>query len=260
MKKFLPILATCLTLSSVPASAIVGGPWDGNNFNDNNQGTYQASISMRNGIGMARFTDHQAAAQFALVNQSIIFYQGAVYLGGAFGNVDWVNYEVSCVTNGQTSADSSNLVEDGDNDLAGVLISEFVDSGAGTSVKFCNTAWRCTITEHAPIMRFAGSGTANFFGERDIFDEEITTTVTTQSDSDGDGVDDTETVTIITETSSGGDFDLEELGSSVRLYVYGAQISNQGIVQLPAASGAGAGGVGGRNQGGSGTGGAGAGG
>lgn len=220
MKKFLPILATCLTLSSVPASAIVGGPWDGNNFNQLNQGTYQASITMRNGLGMARFTDHQDAAQFALVNQSIIFYQGIVFVGGAFGMVDWVTYKVNGITNGDT-------------------ITDFADSGAARNIDVCNTSWQCKITEHAPIMRFAGSGRANFFGPITDF-EEVTTTTTTIIEGDT-------TTTIETTTADvGGESDqFESIGASVRLYVYGAQISSQGIIQLPQATGGGAGGVGG---------------
>jgi len=220
MKKFLPLLATCLMFSGAPAHAIVGGPWDGDNFNQVNTGTYQAAISMRNGLGMARFTDEGDSAQFALVNQSVIFYQGAVYLGGCFGTVDWVNDEVTGITNGDT-------------------VNDFVDSGEGANVQICNTAWRCDITEQAPVMRFSGSGTANFFGPITTI-ERVTETVIT--DEVGDTV--TEITTEIIDFG-GEDSQFGSLGASTKIYVYGAQISTRAITALPPATGGGAGGVGG---------------
>lgn len=238
MKKFLPLLATCLMFSGAPAHAIVGGPWDGNNFNQNNAGTYQASISMRNGLGMARFTDQGDVAQFAVVNQSVIFYQGAVYLGGCFGNVDFVNGEVTGITNGST-------------------INAFINSSQGGNVQTCNTSWRCDITEQAPIMRFSGSGQANFFGALTAFENSnatttTTTTTTTVVDADADTGITTETVTeVLTEAVErvadvgGQNSEFESLGASTRIYVYGAQISTEAITALQPASGGGAGGVGG---------------
>ncbi len=220
MKKFLPLIATCLTLSGVPAHAIVGGPWDNNNFNQVNQGTYQATMVMRNGLGMARFTDNMDAAQFSLVNQSVVFYQGIVYLGGAFGNVDWVNYEVNGITNGDT-------------------VNNFVDSGTARNIDVCNTTWQCRITEHAPIMRFAGSGVANFFGPLTTFDRQTTTTTTIIQGN-------TTTVIDTTVVDVGGESDrFKSVGKEVKLHVYGSQISTQTLIQLATATGSGAGGVGG---------------
>ncbi len=229
MKKFLPLLATCLMFSGAPSHAIVGGPWDGDNFNQANTGTYQAAISMNNGLGMARFTDQSDVAQFALVNQSVIFYQGAVYLGGCFGAVDWVNGEVTGITNGST-------------------VNDFVNSSQGGNVQTCNTSWRCDITEQAPVMRFSGSGRANFFGPITAFERTAqTTTTVTESTVDTAGVT-TEVITEVTTTETdvgGGDSEFESLGASVRLYVYGAQISIQANTVFQPASAGGAGGVGG---------------
>ncbi len=220
MKKFFAILATTLTFGSLPASAIVGGPWDGNNYNQQNTGTYQATMFMRNGLGMARFTD-DTNAQFALVNQSVVFYRGFVYVGGAFGAVDWVGGHVTCTTNGDT-------------------INNFVDSGVGTNVDICNTTFFAKITEHAPIMRFAGEGQANFFGDLNQFDRETTTTTTVIEG-------DTETEIDTTLLETGGEFDefSSSAGHQTKIWVHGAQISSAANTFLNPASGAGSGGVGG---------------
>jgi len=219
MKRFFSLLAAGTLFATVSSHAHVGGPWSNNNFDQNNSGTYSATIFMSNGLGMARFTN-DATAQFAVVNQSIIFYRGAVYLGGAFGNVDHIYGRVTGITNGDT-------------------VNNFVDSGSGQNVDVCNTMWDCDIKEVAPVLRFAGSGTANFFGALDQFDQETTTTTTIIEG-------DTETTVETTLTSSGGqDEDFPTLGHSRKITVYGAQIAQGAVTILGAASGAGSGGVGG---------------
>ena len=60
MKKLFSLIAGIVVLSASPASAIVGGPWDGNNFNQNNSGVYQATMYITNGVGMARWSDNNA--------------------------------------------------------------------------------------------------------------------------------------------------------------------------------------------------------
>lgn len=219
MKRFFTLLAAGFLLATASSHAIVGGPWDYNNFDQNNSGTYSATIFMSNGLGMARFTN-DASAQFSVVNQSIIFYRGAVYLGGAFGNVDHTYGRVTGITNGDT-------------------VNNFVDSGAARNIDTCNTMWDCDIKEVAPVLRFAGSGTANFFGDLDTFEEEILTTTTIIEG-------DTETTIDTTVTSTGGESeDFESIGHVRKITVYGAQIAQGAVTVLSAASGAGSGGVGG---------------
>ena len=198
MKKLFSLIAGIVVLSASPASAIVGGPWDGNNFNQNNSGVYQATMYITNGVGLARFSD-DTSAQFSAVNQSVIFFRGAVYVGSCFGTVDWINGKVNAVTNGDT-------------------INNFTDSGAGRSIDIANTYFIAKITEEAPIMRFSGKGQANFFGALDTFDSErITTTTIIEGD--------TETEVEALVTSEGGENPLpESIGEPHQIYVFGAQI------------------------------------
>lgn len=222
MKKIFGLIATCFTFSLMSSHAIVGGPWDNNNYLQANTGTYQATMYMPNGLGMARWTD-DTSAQFSLVNQSIVFYRGAVYIGGAFGQVDWAGDKVNGITNGDT-------------------VSDFGDSNTGTNIDICNTRFQCNIDTRAPIMRFSGYGQANFFGDLNTFDQETTTSTTVIEG-------DTETVIETSETNLGGENDdfASSVGHQAQIYVFGSQISATSTTALGLATGAGAGGVGGNS-------------
>jgi hypothetical protein len=198
MKKLFALIATSVALSASPASAIVGGPWGGNNFNLTSSGVYQATMYIPNGLGMARFSD-DTSAQFSAINQSVIFFRGAVYVGSCFGTVDWANGKVNAVTNGDT-------------------INNFTDSGAARSIDIANTYFIADITEEAPIMRFSGRGQANFFGALDTFDSErITTTTIIEGDTE------IEIEGLV--TSEGGENPLPlSIGEPFNIYVFGAQI------------------------------------
>lgn len=209
MKTLFSLIATIVVLSASPASALVGGPWGGNNFNQNNSGVYQATMYITNGVGMARWADSTAPMFWGEsdtlndplpnFNQSVIFFRGAVYVGRCFGMVDWVNGEVNAVTNGDT-------------------IGNFADSGSGRSIDIANTYFTAKITEEAPIMRFSGKGQANFFGALDTFESSrVTTTTIIEGDSE------TEVEALI--TSEGGENPLpESIGEPHKIYVFGAQI------------------------------------
>lgn len=226
MKKIFALIATAVALSGTPASAIVGGPWDNNNFNQQNTGTYQATMFIKNGIGMARWTD-DANAQFSLINQSIIFYRGVVYLGGAFGSTDWQNGNVICITNGDT-------------------INNFVNSGVGTNIDRVNTMFIADIKTKAPVLRFSGHGQANFYGDPNQFDEETTISRTVIEG-------DTETTIDTTIINNGGENDdfTSSAGHQTKFYVYGSQISTSANVAATTQNGGvigfGAGAVGGSN-------------
>ena len=222
MKKLFALVATTVALSGLPASAIVGGPWGNNNFNQQNTGTYQATMFIENGLGMARWTD-DTNAQFALVNQSIIFYRGYVYLGGAFGSTDWVNGNVTCITNGDT-------------------INNFVNSGVGQNIDRANTMFVADITEKAPIMRFAGHGQANFIGDPNQLDIQTETTTTVIEG-------DTTTTIETTVNDNGGELNTfpDSAGHQRKFYVYGSQISTSANTFGSQVVAFGAGGVGGSN-------------
>ena len=211
MKKLFSLIATIVVLSASPSSAWIGGPWSGNNFNQNNSGVYQAAMYISNGVGMARWAQDRSpmfwgenpdgAINVPLpnFNQSVIFFRGAVYVGRCFGMVDWARGEVSAVTNGDT-------------------ISSWVDSGSGRSIDIANTYFTAKITEQAPIMRFSGTGQANFFGALDTFESSrVSTTTIIEGDTE------IEVEALI--TSEGGEDPLpESIGEPHDIYVFGAQI------------------------------------
>lgn len=209
MKKLFALIAVSVVLSASPASAIVGGPWGGNNFSQTNSGVYQATMYITNGVGMARWADDTSpmfwgeealGAPLPNLNQSVIFFRGAVYVGRCFGTVDWVNGKVNAVTNGDT-------------------INNFADSGSGRSIDIANTYFIADITEEAPIMRFSGRGQANFFGALDTFDS---TRITTTTIIEGDTEIEIEGLV----TSEGGENPLPaSIGEPHNIYVFGAQIS-----------------------------------
>lgn len=201
MKKTISLLAAAFALQAAPAFAIVGGPWDNDNFNPTNSGTYQAAIFLRNGAGMARFSD-TATGQFSAVNQSIIYYRGIVYEGSAFGFIDHNADTVIGITNGFTQTGA-------------------VDSDIGRNVDICNTQWTCRIREDAPVMRFSGKGEASFFGVLSTFQQ---TSSTTQVIVSPDGL---TTTTVQTDTTDfgGEDSDFPKIGARAKLWVFGSQIS-----------------------------------
>ena len=198
MKRIFALIAIALTFQGINAQAIIGGPWDYDNYNSNNQGTYSATITMANGIGMARWTDSQRAffTDATTSDQSVIYYKGIVYVGRVFASVDHITDTVIGVTNG----DSTTAVS---------------DSSSGNNIGICNTSWRCSFGQEKPVLRFHGKGEAVFFGALDVRQEETTTIIV-----EGD------TETEITLDSEGGEAtEFRKFGVNVPLRVYGSQIS-----------------------------------
>ena len=219
MKKFISLIAALLTLQAMPASAIVGGPWDNDNFDPLNQGTYQAALFLRNGVGMARF-QNDAGHQFSRFNQSVIYYRGIVYTGTCFGFIDHQSDLVIGITNGDTN--NTVIVENQVGLTPGLpfnALTGTVDSGEGRNIQRCNTSWQCRITDDAPILRFEGDGEARFFGDLSTFEEITNTTNTTII---GDTTIDTDT----TFSDFGGEDDtFPDVGVRAKLWAFGSQIS-----------------------------------
>lgn len=198
MKRFFALIAIALTLQGINAHAIIGGPWDNDNYVSNNQGTYSATMTMPNGLGLARWTDSQRAffTDATTNDQSVVYYRGIIYVGRVFASIDYFTDSVFGVTNG----DSTTAVS---------------DSSAGNNIGICNTSWTCSFGEEKPVLRFSGKGEAVFFGELDVTDV-LTTTILVEGD--------TETQIDITgEGGQGKTF--PEFGVNVPIRVFGAQIS-----------------------------------
>jgi hypothetical protein len=198
MKRIFALLAISLAFQGINAHAIIGGPWDYDNYNSNNQGTYSATITMPNGLGMARWTDSQRAffTDATTNDQSVIYYKGIIYIGRVFANIDYQSNSVTGVTNG----DSTTAIS---------------DSGSGNNIGICNTSWTCSFSQEKPVLRFSGSGEAVFFGVLDVRTVGTTTIII-----EGD------TETEITIDGEGGQAtEFPEFGVNVPIYVFGAQIS-----------------------------------
>ena len=216
MKKLFSLIASLVVLSASPASAIVGGPWDGNNFMATNGGIYNGVIIMQNGMGMFRFADPGTVpfqfqdnnADARHTSQCVVFYKGAVYSGVIFGMADWNNREVNGVFNGDVT--NTNMQPPVDPDLN--FHSE------DRSIETCNLFFKGEFTDDAPVMRFSGKGRANFFGQLDTIESSTVATTTII-------VGDTETEVESVVNSTGGEQPLPEtIGEERNIYVYGSQI------------------------------------
>ena len=158
--------------------AISGGPWGDNVTGNGGQGTYQAIIQMRNGSGIARFTEasggSSAGAQVSPFNSSQIFYRGIIYVGVCFAVVDTNEKRITGMTNGSsggfqnttTSLTASDNFFQSSLDLTTSDVSG-ASSGSGGVVGNCNTNWNGQVTDTTPILEFEAEGVAFFFGDLD---------------------------------------------------------------------------------------------
>ncbi len=188
--KLLPVLA--LLLFSPSAFAIVGGPWDhlfSERFSkDNTDGTYEASVTLKNGSGFLRFgttrereklSDAQtegdtfnfvdngntgSISQLSTVNSlasssnSVVFYEGEAYYGNTFGYVDGGG-GVSGVLSGQAAR--VDQIESKLADQTAATSSSFVSvQGMNSSMGMHFTG---KIFDNKPSVRFRATGTATFF-------------------------------------------------------------------------------------------------
>lgn len=198
MKRIFALIAIALTFQGLNAQAWIGGPWSNDNYNESNNGTYSATMTMHNGMGLARWTDSQRAffTSDLTFDQSVIYYQGIIYVGRVFASVDHFTDAVYGTTNGDSTTALS-------------------DSSSGYNIGICNTSWTCKFKQQKPVLRFSGSGEAVFFGELDTTEIQTTTIIV-----EGD----TETEIQIDGTGGQGS-EFPEFGVNVPIYVFGAQIS-----------------------------------
>ncbi len=161
--------------------ALSGGPWGDNTTGSNGgQGTYQAIIQMRNGSGIARFTEASggqgSGAQVSVFNSSQIFYRGIIYVGTCFAVVDTNKKRVTGMTNGSSSGfQSASGATDANSFNVNVSIGETSGnstaaastSASGGVVGNANTNWNGQVTDTSPILEFEAEGEAYFFGDLD---------------------------------------------------------------------------------------------
>ncbi len=139
---------TALLAMPLTSHALVGGPFDNNDFSaalDEN-GIYQTAIRFKNGSGFSQWGTNVSisgsitgipASKGSFLNRSIIYCNGITYFGIASGMVDHTSNTVLGYTNGNTTNGE---------------ISSSV--AAGTA----NTQWKALITTKKPQLRYSGKG------------------------------------------------------------------------------------------------------
>jgi hypothetical protein len=161
--------------------AIVGGPFDGNDYSAayDNSGVYQVAFRMKNGSGFAQWgsnvnlaakvsssggSSSGASSLGSILNRSLIYFQGIEYFGTAFGIVDVDAGFVNGGTNGisdisSSASSSSGGVGGGSSASSTVPIVTNGDRGYTA-----NSEYEAKITDKGPILRFSGKGQLTILG------------------------------------------------------------------------------------------------
>jgi len=173
MRSTLTLIVAIVCFHGHPALALVGGPFGFNDPQGNQTGIYQATIQLKNGSGICRFSEGQEA-QISVFNTSSVFYKGIIYFGTCFGIVDKNAKRVTGQTNGRSDGFQSTTTEE---DVQSGLFTltanqttntvDGLDQGTSGVIGNCNTSWTGKITDTAPILEFEAEGIAYFFGDLD---------------------------------------------------------------------------------------------
>jgi hypothetical protein len=170
MKKITALLtlASFFVGQTAPLMAWVGGPYSGNTYDGFQGGVFQYTLSMKNGMGMARFAS-SLEAMVSPFAQGVVFHEGITYYGESFGMIDTVSSTASGIING-LSAPANSITGAPQN--AGVP-NTFRNSASHNYV--ANVAWNGKITNKRPTIRFKGKGFAYFFDEN--YEDTSTTSI-----------------------------------------------------------------------------------
>jgi hypothetical protein len=198
MNKFRLVALALLLGSSAPSAwAWVGGPWDQltrDSFSRyNTDGLYEASVSLRNGVGFMRFTvdsgrntlessdailnQIQAAlltggsiagsqlnntSSLAASSNTMIFYRGNAYVGNVYGTVNNVFKIVTGAGSGQSAmADQIQRSINTTGGGTGTAQNIFVNlSGIAETM---NISFNGNVTKEVPELRFQATGSVQFF-------------------------------------------------------------------------------------------------
>lgn len=148
-------------LSALPLSshAMVGGPFDGNDYSQafDDVGVYQTAMRFKNGSGFSQFNNAtdlvrqttNPVTRGSYLNRSVVYVNGVVYIGSATGIVDHEAKLVMGYTNGDSSATTAVS-------SAQLVSANFVASqtGGGTA----NSEFTAKINCIAPELRYSGTG------------------------------------------------------------------------------------------------------
>ena len=235
MRKLLTFLFAALLFQVTPALAWVGGPW-GNNSHEGDaaDGVYSAVLQMRNGLGIARWSQLSGIPEVSRYSESVVWYRGAVYFGVTYGLVDTVTKKVTGMTEGEITGVQ--------NDANGV-------KGNGP-LGFCNTEWSGKVRNVKRAYYFTAKGSAAFYG--DYSDEFLPSTTIEETRTDtgppdpntGLPIFTTTTVTTTTIPGSGGpNAAFPDFRTQTKVFVWGNRTSPVGL-PYPTATGLSRAGVG----------------
>lgn len=140
------------------SQAIVGGPFDGNDYSQSfdSSGVYQTAMRFKNGSGFSQFNNATdlvsqsttGTTRGSYLNRSVVYVNGIVYIGTATGIVDHEAKLVMGYSNGstpQTDATYTNTL----------VTSDFAGSQSGGTA---NTMFTAKIICTAPELRYSGTG------------------------------------------------------------------------------------------------------
>ncbi len=231
MKKILSIASALLLIQVSTASAIVGGPWDNDNYAEGREaGIYQAVATMRNGMGIMRFGNNpntvnlniqndDGTTELNAANQSVWWYQGVTYAGDTWAIVDMRAKSVV----GINTADSRDPT----------ALNAPINTPAGQATptnrgnrRFLTANWHATIRTQTPQVRFDGSGTVAVFGELENVSSTLIQNITTPDVTGPGGT------IIVTATNTrtvngfGGESDeFPQVGKQLKIRVFGSRTS-----------------------------------
>ncbi|MEM8954783.1 MAG: hypothetical protein AAGD22_11580 [Verrucomicrobiota bacterium] len=219
MKKIALFALLVFGFSLPSAMAWVGGPWSNNGFSPGAEtGTYQAVATMSNGSGIMRFEVTNQPSLSINENTSLWWYRGATYVGNTSAVVDLTSRIVTGINTASTL--DQGVIED----QAAVI------DTAGKNVEHLTANWHAKIRTVAPQIRFDGQGTVQLFGDVDtgtrtrIFNVQyFQGEVLDNGNFLYDIIINTDNSTMV--SSFGQDPDFPQLGSSVKMKVWGSRTS-----------------------------------
>lgn len=185
MKKIFLFIQLAALTGALPAFALVGGPFDNGDYSVLNErsGYYQATYTFNNGNGYSLWTPDNSIGITATsgqttvnlnsaslitpnnatsithnANRTVLYYKGVVYIGSAFGSVDFEQRSIQGYGNAASEYTTTTGTTSG---AAGF--------GTGTSMSptsviqsgrsyVANVNWVGDITDTAPQLRFEGTG------------------------------------------------------------------------------------------------------
>jgi len=179
------------------ASAWVGGPYSNNTFDGFDGGIFQYTFRGTNVMGLARFSQNNAAAYNSQFGDSVTYFNGVTYYGESYGFVDYASGAVDGVVNGTAAGTDLNnpaaVLTSANGTSFGVfngvrygvgnpLFGPFSPGGPEATHMTANATWGGSLTRKFPVPRFVGAGEATFFGEGESTDDSFDRTIVSTGD------------------------------------------------------------------------------